>query len=430
MMLGQLQQAGARLVDEPEQAETLIVNTCSFIESAADESIETILDLAVHKKSGRCKRLIVTGCLPERYREEIAAAIPEVDFFIGTGGLDTITAAVYGDGPLSKCVLPDPDGVGFPMASPTRITTTGPMAYLKIAEGCSRHCTYCIIPKLRGKQKSRSASDIEAEAAGLLRSGTKELVLVSQETTAYGSDLPDRPTLARLLQRLSSLSVSGEPPAAQDPEYRIRFLYGHPESTGRDLIETVAAAPRICPYFDIPIQHAAAPVLKNMGRRSSMDDLVSLFDTIRTIVPEAALRTTVIVGFPGETDKEFEALLEFIETVRFDHLGCFIYSDSNDLPSHRLPHHVPQAVAAERHHILMRRQQEISLSKNRGYLNQVKRVLIEEKTEEGLYVGRTDFQAPEVDGITHVHAAELDVGQFVDVAITDALEYDLVGEIR
>jgi len=292
------------------------------------------------------------------------------------------------------------------------------MAYLKIAEGCSRHCTYCIIPKLRGKQKSRLPDDIIAEAQTLIARGVKELILVAQDTTAYGNDLDPPVDLGRVLEGIANLSEN----------VWIRLLYGHPESIDASVIQTVAIHRNICSYFDIPIQHVSDRILKNMGRNYSSKQLRRLFDDIRTLAPETAIRTTVIVGFPGETDQDFKALFNFVEDIRFDHLGVFIYSDSRDLPSHRLAGHVPENVAQKRHDRLMERQVEISMAKNQKRIGDVYDVLVEASEKKNLFAGRTFFQAPEVDGLTFIQIAQLQTGSFRRVKITSALEYDLIGE--
>ncbi len=417
VMTGKLREAGCVPVPDPEDADVIIVNTCSFIEAAANESIDTILALAALKKSGACSRLIVTGCLPERYREDIIEALPEVDVFLGTGAYGRIIEAVRDSPKLSACMLPDPDGIIVENADVARELTTGPAAYLKIAEGCDRHCTYCIIPKLRGRQKSRSMADIAAEAQRLAASGVKELTLVSQDTTAYGQDLEGSADLSQLLERLSRIP----------DDIWIRFLYGHPESITDAVIQTVADHPVICPYFDIPIQHASDSVLKRMGRHYGRKELLRLFERIRATVPEACLRTTVIVGFPGETDADFDLLLSFAKEIRFDHLGVFIYSDADDLPSHHLPDPVPAAVARRRHNRLMAAQKKISAENNRSHLDKIFPVLVESAPEKGVYMGRTRFQAPEVDGVTIIHADQFEIGDVIRVRITDTLEYDLIG---
>jgi len=418
VMLGRLAQAGFDLTREPTEAEIIVVNTCSFIRAAADESIDTILELARFKDSGVCRRLIVTGCLPERYREAVSAALPEVDVFLGTGAFDRIVEAARAVVPVQSCLLPDPDLMPSASGAEPRVQAAPHSAYLKIAEGCSRHCTYCIIPKLRGRQKSRPLESLLAEARALIAAGARELVLVAQDTTAYGRDLAGAPGLDRLLAELADLSEG----------VWIRFLYGHPESISDAVIRTVAERPNICPYFDLPVQHASDRILKRMGRGYGQKDLLTLFASIRARLPRAALRTTVIVGFPGESDDDFNRLLGFVEAVEFDHLGVFTYSDAEDLPSHGLPDPVPPAVARGRRDRLMRRQREISSRRLQAHLGRVLDVLVEEASAEGGYIGRTVFQAPEVDGITYVNAGALEIGQVVKVVITDSLDYDLVGD--
>jgi len=417
-MAGRLLAAGHEQTADPAEAAVIIINTCSFIEPAINESIDTILELGRFKQHGRCHRIIVTGCLPERFREEIVSSLPEVDLFLGTGAYDRIVEAMVADEAQPRCVLPDPDSLVMSRDVVPRAGQPSPMAYLKIAEGCDRHCTYCIIPKLRGKQKSRSIQTIVQEATMLVQSGVKELVLVAQETSAYGTDIGLQSGLSHLLQALSAIST----------DIWIRVLYGHPDSIDDTLIQTMHDAGNVCSYFDIPIQHASDRILKKMGRKYRQDDLFRLFDRIRTIAGDACLRTTVIVGFPGETDSDFDALSQCIEKIQFDHLGVFLYSDSEDLASHHLGHHVPEKLASERYDAMMSRQMDISARNNRKYLHQTLPVLIEESPEAGLYIGRTVFQAPEVDGITFVHKERLPIGRFARVHITDTLEYDLTGE--
>jgi len=419
-MSGSLLAAGHTITLEAEQAEVIVVNTCSFIESAADESIDTILALAQLKETGACRRIVVAGCLPERYQEEIAASLPEVDQFIGTGAFDQIVTAVEAAGPIEKCLLPDPDAIVLSQTYDQRFLSQPHMAYLKIAEGCDRHCTYCIIPRLRGHQKSRPMEQIVHEARSLIDAGVKELVLVAQESTAYGSDLGLQHGLADLLTSLAGIS----------PETWLRVLYGHPESLDQETLQVMGGLSNICPYFDIPVQHASDPVLKRMGRHYTGEDLYRLVHDIREKVPDASLRTTLIVGFPGETEADFKTLGSFVEEIRFDHLGVFTYCDSDDLPSHGLDGHVSAEKAQERYDTIMSQQLAISAASNQRYIDAVLPVLIEEASEEKLYVGRTAFQAPEVDGITFVHGENLQPGRFAKVKITDAYEYDLVGEIN
>ena len=419
-MAGALRQAGWSLTRDPAAAAVIVVNTCSFVESAINESIDTILELARFKKTGRCNRLVVAGCLPERFREAIAEALPEVDQFLGTGAFSRIVDAVTGGLGRGTCLLPDPDRITMGKTA-ARERKPSHTAYLKIAEGCSRHCTYCIIPQLRGRQKSRPMDHILAEARELIGSGVKELNLVAQDTTHYGHDLPEPISFDTLLVRLAE--VVGQT--------WVRFLYGHPESITDGVIEAVAAHSNLCPYFDLPVQHAASRVLKKMGRNYDKRQLLDLFQRIRSRAPGAALRTTLIVGFPGETDTDFQELMEFVEQVRFDHLGVFTYSDAEDLPSHRLPEQVSKKVAQFRHDTLMERQMAISANNLVSMIGKTLPVLIESSSEPHLYEGRTILQAPEVDGITFVKTRPRSpapaIGEIASVTITDTLDYDLIG---
>lgn len=428
IMLGRIKRAGWTIVEDPEDADTIVVNTCSFIEDAADESIEMILELAHYKQTGKCKRLIVAGCLPERYRDQIAGQLPEVDAFIGTGAFDRIVDAVEGAKFSGGCLLPDPSTISFQEKDVPRALSTSHMAYLKVAEGCNQGCTYCIIPKLRGKKRSRPAQEIVSEAQSLFASGVKELVLVAQDTTSYGKDLQPPASLSQLVEALATLPL--QPP--EGPGAWIRVLYGHPESIDDGFIKTVASYPNICSYFDIPIQHVSSAILKKMGRNYNRGDLDRLFDKIRNEVPGASLRTTLIVGFPGESEKDFKALQRFVESTQFDHLGVFLYSDSEDLRSHRLPNHVPAKVAQERYDQLMSCQLDISARKYQQYIGQKLSVLVEEPVENKLYAGRAPFQAPEVDGLTYIKfsSAQPDpaIGSFSQIKVCDAMEYDLIGD--
>jgi ribosomal protein S12 methylthiotransferase len=420
-MLGRLTAEGWAVVADPAVADAIVINTCSFIEDAANESIDAILEMAAFKRTGRCRRLIVTGCLPERYREEIVVALPEVDRFLGTGAFDQIGRIMgRSDADFPVCYLPDPDAIVPGPADAIRWRSPAPSAYLKIAEGCSRRCTYCIIPKLRGRQKSIPPERLKAEARRLAAEGVRELVLVAQDTTAYGKDLNPAFHLADLLHRL----------AAALPDVWLRLLYGHPESIDDHIVETVGALENVCAYFDLPIQHASDRILRRMGRQYTAESLRRRFEGIRRRVPEASLRTTAIVGFPGEDEADFDRLMAFIEEIGFDHLGAFVYSDHQDLPSHQLSHHVPAATARRRYRRLMDRQREISADRNRRHLGRTYPVLIEAAPESGLFEGRSMFQAPEVDGITYVRGKGIEVGQVCPVLVEDTLEYDLTGALR
>ncbi len=428
IMIGWLKKAGWNLTDDPAEADTIVINTCSFIEDAVQESIDVILELAQYKKEGTCNRLVVAGCLPERYREEILQSLPEVDVFLGTGAFDQIVKAAEEPQFSHQCLLPDPDLISGRDKDSPRALILPHLAYLKVAEGCSKTCTYCIIPKLRGRQKSRPPEDIISETRRLLAAGVKELVLVAQDTTAYGKDLTPAANLSRLVDDLAVIGADDQWGIAK-PWFRV--LYGHPESIEDSFIDTVAYHPNLCPYFDIPIQHVSPGILKRMGRRYNRDELYRLFDRIRAQVPTAVLRTTIIVGFPGESDKDFNQLLKFTRDVQFDHLGVFVYSDSDDLTSHQLSDHIPGAVATDRYHQLMSAQSEISSENNQKYIGKTLQVLVEEYLDSHLFAGRANFQAPEVDGISYISTEQspfkLKIGSFADMRVTDAMEYDLMG---
>ena len=426
IMLGLLKKAGWTITDNPSEAQVIVVNTCSFIESAAQESIDTILELASLKEEGACRRLIVAGCLPERYREKISHELPEVDFFLGTGAYDRIVDVVEETIVSQKWLLPPPEERPVDPPDALRLPTSFYSAYIKVAEGCSRKCTYCIIPKLRGRMRSRPLGDIITEAGRLIELGAKELNLVAQDSTSWGYDLDPPQHPAELLKALSKFGDSAW----------IRLLYGHPDRFDDRLIHAMGNEPGICAYFDIPIQHAGSKILKKMGRNYSRDDLTVLFQKIRNMVPEAVLRTTLIVGFPGETQKDMEELLEFIEEVRFDHLGVFTYSDEDDLPSHNLAGHVSKKTAIKRFERIMIAQAGISEKNNEKYIGCELDVLVEEAPEDGVFIGRTWFQAPDVDGITYIRTLDkpflksfdASIGSVVRVKIMDTMEYDLIGE--
>lgn len=431
IMLGRLKHAGWAITDDPEEAHVIVVNTCSFIQSAAEESIDTIVDLAGYKKTGSCRRLVVTGCLPERYRDQIVQAIPEVDVFLGTGAFDQIVQAAANCRLAREAILPDPELACLDHQGSSRVLTAAHMAYLKIAEGCSNRCTYCIIPRLRGQHKSQPLEMVMAEAQELVASGVKELVLVAQDTTAYGKDLNPPVTLGNLINGLAHLS-SREGRRQKGLPW-IRVLYGNPESIDESFVRSVADHPQVCSYFDLPIQHASNRILKRMGRRYTREKLCRLFRRIREMVPDAVLRTTIILGFPGETDHDFQQVLDFAEEIRFDHLGVFVYSDADDIASHRMRQHVPRSVAQDRYDQLMSAQMDIAAEKNQKHIGRTLQVLIEEDLGSHLFAGRTCFQAPEVDGVTYVNtassAAALAIGCFARARINDAMEYDLMGEV-
>ncbi|ACN17859.1 2-methylthioadenine synthetase [Desulforapulum autotrophicum HRM2] len=422
VMLGRLASAGHGIVHDPSQADVIIVNTCGFISAASAEAVDTILDMAVYKRDGRCKRLVVTGCLPERFKhDDLGGELPEVDVFLGTGACDEIVRVVESTG--SMVLVPDVlarQMQGHPLP---RCLTLDYLAHVKISEGCDRHCTYCIIPRLRGIQRSRGVDAVVTESELLVKNGVKEIVLVGENTSDYGVDLDGEVNLAGLLTTLSQRIK------ALDPDVWIRLLYTHPSSLDFDVIRVIAGLDNVCTYFDVPIQHASSRILRRMGRNYTREDLDRLIAFIRKTAPDAALRTTLITGFPGETEADFNELLAFVKEIRFDQLGVFAYSDSDDLASHGLKDHVDEETGEARRDAIMAAQAEISESLNEAYLGKTFTVLVEENPDEGIFLGRTNFQAPEVDGITFIYGENIDIGTFVRVKITETHAYDLVGEL-
>jgi ribosomal protein S12 methylthiotransferase len=421
IMLGKLLARGHALTRDPALAEVIIVNTCGFISTASDEAVDVILEMAEYKKTGVCKRLIATGCLAQRYKDDpdLTATLPEVDAFLGTAACEGIVEVVESREALT--LFPDPGERKFQDMSEQRELLSDHFAYVKVSEGCNRCCTYCIIPKLRGAQRSRPVADIVGESEGLVDRGVKEIILTAENTTDYGRDLNDGTGFDQVLTGLAK--------ALENQKAWIRFLYTHPETLTEQVIRTVKDHKNIASYYDVPIQHASSRILKKMGRPYTTEDLYTLFETIKWIDPEAALRTTLIVGFPGETEEDFKILMKFIQDIRFDHLGVFIYSDSEDLSSHRLKDHVSPEIAEIRHDRIMEAQAKISLAINEGHVGKIFEVLVEENPEPGVYIGRTRFQAPEVDGVTFIYADGLEMVTFVKVSITDAFEYDIAGEL-
>ncbi len=430
IMTGCLVQGGHLLTDDPLAAEIILINTCSFITSAAEESVDTILHYSAFKETGKCRFLIVAGCLPQRFKEPIAPELPEVDLFIGTGGYEhileklneliSLNAKTDDQTGFGICHLPDPNSVSPDKSDYDRIDTSEYITYIKVAEGCSRHCTYCIIPGLRGKYRSRSLEDILKEVEKMAQAGKKEILFVAESTTDYGRDLDGGDTVG--------IHTVLEKSAELVKDSRIRLLYTYPDTLTQETIDVINNSPRICSYFDIPIQHAADGILKKMGRGYTEESLRSLIQAIRKTIPDAAIRTTIITGFPGETETDFQTLLTFIKEMQFDHLGVFTYSDAEEQASHHLPNHVPEDVAQLRQDTIMATQAEISMQRNQSRIGSLCHVLIEENPEDDVYIGKSEFQAPDVDGVTFVYAEELDIGSVVAVRITDAFEHDLAGE--
>jgi ribosomal protein S12 methylthiotransferase len=427
-MLGRLEARGHVVTDDPACAEVIIVNTCGFISTASEEAVDVILQMAELKKTGKCENLIVTGCLVQRYKDDsdLVSMLPEVDAFLGTAACDAIADAVEGRHDKPFVLFPDPGTRKFQAPGETRKLVCDYSAYIKVSEGCSRHCTYCVIPELRGKQRSRPLDDIRDEAVSLAGQGVREIILTAENTTDYGCDLNDNTGFDTVLSCVSS-DIRQSDPAG--PDVWIRFLYTHPASLTDSVIKTVKNNDNICSYYDVPVQHASSDILKKMGRPYTRENLYSLFSTIREIDPAAALRTTLIVGFPGETDRDFEILMQFVKDIRFEHLGVFTYSDSHDLMSHSFKNHVPHEIAQQRHDMIMQAQAGISESINQGRVGEIHKVLVEENPEPGVYIGRTMFQAPEVDGVTFIYSDGLETGNFARVKITQGFEYDIAGEI-
>lgn len=424
VMAGILMRRGFRLTTDAREAGIIIINTCAFILPAKEEAIEAILTAATYKKTAACHRLIVAGCLPQRHGAELARAIPEVDIFIGTAEVPHIAEHLTGmatpryDGPRVRTGRPD-----FLMHAghPRRLMTPSYTAYLKIAEGCGNSCSYCIIPNLRGPARSRTPEDIVAEARKLVGRGVKELILIAQDTTAYGRDLPDRPSLTGLLRELAAL----------EELVWIRLLYSHPAKITPELIRILNGDPKICPYLDMPIQHIDDEILGAMNRRGNGRKIRSLLKTLRAEGPDIALRTSLIVGFPGETKKKFSELMDFVRTARFDHLGVFPYYREEGTAAAALPARIPAAEKERRRELIMDAQADISGQLLRRRLDTVETVLIEGKSGQADYpfVGRTRRQAPEIDGITFVRGRGLRPGRFVSVRITAVTTYDLFGEV-
>ena len=421
MMLGLLNKDGYTFTDDEQEADVVVVNTCCFIGDAKEESVNTILEMAELKKDGRCKALIVTGCMAQRYKQEILDEIPEVDGILGTSTYDEISNVlkkVLG-GSRESCFH---DLNALPNVEVPRVVTTGGYyAFLKIAEGCDKRCTYCIIPDLRGSYRSVPMERLIEEAKQLASQGVKELILVAQETTLYGIDLYKKKSLPKLLHELCKV------PGIQ----WIRIQYCYPEEITQELIETIREEEKVCNYLDIPIQHASDRILKRMGRRTNQKQLREMIASLRSQIPDIALRTTLISGFPGETEEDQEEVMRFVDEMEFERLGVFAYSQEEDTPAAEFPDQVPQELKEERRDEIMELQQEISYEKSQSMIGKVLEVMIEGKVaDENAYVGRTYMDAPGVDGLIFINT-DLDLmsGDFVRAKVTGALEYDLIGEI-
>lgn len=421
-MLGILKNKGFEFTDDEWEADIIAINTCCFIGDAKQESINTILEMAEHKKDARCKVLVVAGCLAHRYQDEIIKEIPEVDAFVGTSSYDKIADminSVLEEKGISNFVE---DANRMPMVEADRIVTTpGYYEYLKIAEGCDKHCTYCVIPKVRGSFRSFPIGYLVNQTKKLVEGGVKEIILVAQETTLYGVDLYGKKSLPKLLHNLGLI---------EGLEW-IRILYCYPEEINDELIEAIKNEPKVCHYLDMPIQHASDNILKRMGRRTSKQELTDIVAKLRREIPDIALRTTLITGFPGETDVDHEEVMQFIDECEFDRLGVFTYSREEDTVAAQMPDQIDEEIKEKYRDELMQLQQEISADRSAAMIGRIVRVMIEGFIpEDNTYVGRSYKDAPNVDGLVFVECdRELMSGDFIDVKITGSTEYDLIGTI-
>lgn len=421
-MLGILKNKGFDFTDDEWEADIIAINTCCFIGDAKQESINTILEMAEHKKDARCKVLVVAGCLAHRYQDEIIKEIPEVDAFVGTSSYDKIADminSVLEEKGISNFVE---DANRMPMVEADRIVTTpGYYEYLKIAEGCDKHCTYCVIPKVRGSFRSFPIEYLVNQTKKLVEGGVKEIILVAQETTLYGVDLYGKKSLPKLLHELGLI---------EGLEW-IRILYCYPEEINDELIEAIKNEPKVCHYLDMPIQHASDNILKRMGRRTSKQELTDIVAKLRREIPDIALRTTLITGFPGETDVDHEEVMQFIDECEFDRLGVFTYSREEDTVAAQMPDQIDEEIKEKYRDELMQLQQEISADRSAAMIGRIVRVMIEGFIpEDNTYVGRSYKDAPNVDGLVFVECdRELMSGDFIDVKITGSTEYDLIGTI-
>ncbi len=414
MCIGLFKKNNFTITNNPKEADIIVINTCGFIESAKKEAIDTILEMAEYKK-GCCKYLIVMGCLVQRYKEELEKNLPEVDLFLKIDDYKNIWEKINNLIKANSYTCKD-------LQYLNRVISTGnTTAYLKIAEGCSNYCTYCAIPYIRGNYVSRPWEDIIKEAESLAAKGFKELIVIAQDTTKYGIDLYGKSMLPQLLNTLSNIEGISW----------VRFLYAYPESITEELIKTVKNNNKICNYFDIPIQHISDTILKRMNRKTNKAEIISLIKRIRTKIPEAIIRTSLIVGFPGETKEDFQELAEFVKQTKFDKLGVFMYSKEDGTPAQKLPNQIHTNTKKARHKVIMEIQQKISNENLKNKIGKIYNTLIENLTEDKkYYMGRTYADVPEMDGIVFIKNKEnLKFGEFVNCRITDVLDYDLIGEI-
>lgn len=418
MMYSLLDKDKYKMVENPNEADILIVNTCGFIDAAKEESIDTILESVEYKNEGRCKKVLLSGCLAQRYPEELIKEIPEIDGIIGTGNIEYINELL--DRSLSGDLFVKTDNLNSAYLEGIRKEKVNTTEYVKISEGCNNNCSYCIIPSLRGKNRSRKIEDVYKEVEYLVSKGAREIILIAQNTTDYGIDLYSKYSLANLIREISKI---------EELKW-IRVLYLYPDHFTDDLIEEFKNNDKLVNYVDMPLQHISDNVLKNMNRKTSKDHIIKTLKNLRKSVPDIVIRTTFIVGFPGENQEDFDQLVDFIEDIKFDKLGVFEYSREDGTRAASLDEQIPDNIKEERKNEIMAIQSDISgeiLSKNLGKTFEV---LIEEKIDDNNYVGRTYMDSPEIDGVTYVQSdKELEIGDFVQVEIIDSLDYDLVGEL-
>jgi len=423
IMIGLLTKAGYAIISDYSKADVIVVNTCCFIEDATQESIDNILEVSQYKLEGKCKALIVAGCMAQRYKEEIFKEIPEVDAIVGTTSYEQIVNTIDEvlKGHKIKLFNPIDNRINESIANNRIISTAGYYAYLKIAEGCNNHCTYCIIPKIRGKYRSRNIESLINEAKMLVNQGVKELIIVAQDITNYGLDLYGKNKLCKLLKELAQIN---------DLEW-IRLLYAYPEQITDELIDTIASESKICNYLDMPIQHSSDRILKKMARKTNQSQIKQTISKLRDKIPDISLRTTLITGFPGETEEDFNNMVEFVKDIEFDRLGVFTYSRQEDTPAYNYPNQIDENTKLERKNIIMNIQKNISAKKCNEDIGKIFKVLIDGKlADENVYCGRTYKDAPDVDGLVFIDTnKDFMSGDFVSVCVKEASDYDLIGLI-
>ena len=421
IVLGSLTDKGYSVTSNEGDADVIIVNTCGFIDSAKEESIDAILEMAEYKRKGNCQKLVVMGCLSQRYKDELLKEIPEIDYLVGAGDFKSVAEMIESKNGIKKSKVREPV-FDFNENTPRILTTPRYTAYVKIAEGCSNRCSFCIIPKIRGPFKSRNVDSIVSEAKILSDKGVKELNLISQDTTMFGTDIGLKNGLSELLKRLVKI----------DGVRWIRLLYCYPTFLNDELIEIMKNEEKICKYIDLPLQHSHDDILKAMMRQEREGEIRDLIFRIRDAIPDIAIRTAFIVGFPGETERHFEHLLSFVKEMKFEHLGVFTYSPEEGTKAAEIPNHVLEDVKNKRKDTIMEIQKRLSLEKNKRFIGTTKDVLVEETTgsDEFLISGRMQTQAPEIDGVVYIEKSEVRAGDILPVKITKEMEYDLVGEAK